>query len=634
MIRHATKISLKTKALMQTMILSLMILMLPTNSKISMSFYNELTELGIQLRQKSGQCKVVCPRCSETRKKKSEPCLSVDIDSGRYNCHNPGCDFSGGVKKFREKKTYTKPEWTNATSLSEKLVQYFKGRGISQRILIEEKISEGQHYMVQHEATVNTVQFPYFREGEIVNIKYRSGAKAFQMVKDAELIFYGLDGITNSKEAIIVEGEIDRLSYLEADIKSVVSVPNGASRGAQKLDYLDNCWEDFETKEKIYIATDNDEAGMALRDELVRRLGDERCYLINFKDCKDANEYLVKHGALALAETLTNARPVPIEGIWTADQLTDEMAELYKTGLPVGEHIGQHCIDDHISFLRGHMTTITGIPNHGKSDFLDHIIERLSVIHDWRFGIFSPENFPLSLHVSKLAEKLVGKRFHGQGRMSEEELNKALEFINEHFYFIRPKDENYTLENILEKGRRLVSKYGIHGLIIDPWNTIEHQIPMGISETNYISNQMAKLASFKQRYRVHVFIVAHPTKMKKDKGGKKYNVPTLYDIMGSAHFFNKTDNGFCVYRDFDNNITTIHFQKIKFKHMGKVGNEELEYDLHSGRYREKSFPLEESNHLMEKPKVEPRPEQVVMQFNPAENFGMPYSNKQEDELPF
>ena len=106
----------------------------------------------------------------------------------------------------------------------------------------------------------------------MVNVKYRDGQKNFKMVSGAELIFYGLDNIKTMEKIYIVEGEIDALSLHEAGIYSVCSVPNGASKGNQRLEYLDNCFEYFKDKTEIILCTDNDNPGIELRNELSRRL--------------------------------------------------------------------------------------------------------------------------------------------------------------------------------------------------------------------------------------------------------------------------------------------------------------------------------------------------------------------------
>lgn len=577
-----------------------------------MSNYERLTALGIKLSKTTGQEKTLCPNCSHDRKpaNRKEKCLSVNIDEGVYNCHN--CAFRGTAAVVHvPKKEYVKPpEWTNVTKLSNKAVKWFKDRGISQQTLIDAKICERMEWMPpkgnRAAGEVNTIQFPYFRSGQLVNIKYRTGDKGFKLFKDAELIFFNLDAVVNQKEAIIVEGEIDALTFMEAGHKNVVSVPNGASLGNNNLVYLDNCYDAFNHLEKIIIATDNDEPGRALRDELIRRLGAERCWLIDLGDWKDANEVVAGkkvgdvvipgEGVTGLSDRLAKAKLCPIEGVITASDLQNDVIDLFDRGLPPGDRIG--IIDeegyDLVSFVPGQLTAVTGIPNHGKSDYVDFILTRLGVLHDWRFGIFSPENHPLQLHLSKIIEKLVGRTFSAfagpYDRITHHELISAIQWINERLFFIAPKDDDYSLDNILDKALQLVRRHGIKGLVIDPWNTIEHQIPFGMTETQYVSKALAKITAFDRRNGVHTFIVAHPKKMEKSKkvvAGemvKRYDVPTLYDISGSSNFFNKADNGICIYRNFSNNTTTAFVQKVKFKHQGRTGMVEYLYDLKSGRY--------------------------------------------------
>ena len=136
-------------------------------------------------------------------------------------------------------------------------------------------------------AEVDCIAFPYFRNGELVNIKFRAFAeKAFAQVKDAEQTLYGLDDIADVKTAVIVEGELDKLALEEAGIRNVVSVPDGAPEKVKagepnpedaKFAFLANCAEYLDRPDSIILAVDNDRPGQALGEELARRLGKERC---------------------------------------------------------------------------------------------------------------------------------------------------------------------------------------------------------------------------------------------------------------------------------------------------------------------------------------------------------------------
>jgi twinkle protein len=526
-----------------------------------------------------GQTAIICPRCSNDRKKKKSRCMGVNIDSGMFHCFH--CDWSGNIHKFKSmnEKKYNKPVLRNNTKLSDKLVKWFKDRGISQNTLIKMKIGEGVEFMPQCEKELNTVQFNYFRDGELINTKFRTGDKNFKLVSGAELIFYNLDAIKDTNEVIITEGEIDALSFIEVGIDSVVSVPNGANKNLQ---YLDNCIDYFVNKEKIIIATDNDTKGIELKKELARRLGFEKCWLIDFKDCKDANEYLIKYGAIELENSLKNVRPYPIDGVFQVKDFEAEILSLYEVGLKKGFVVGFDELDNLISFELGRLVTVTGKPGDGKSEVVDNIVTKLNLTAGWKCAYFSPENYPLNIHFSKLAEKLIGKSFSGENKMTLQELKQAMDYVNDNFFFIMPKDETFSLENILEKARFLIQRYGIKMLVIDPYNKLENQVPAGMSETNFIGKQLDMILNFQHKYNIMTILVAHPAKLRKDKDGN-YPVATLYDINGSANFYNKTDFGLSIFRNIPLSKVEVHVQKVKFRHLGQVGVAEFTYNMNNGR---------------------------------------------------
>lgn len=575
----------------------------------------------------TGEYYAVCPKCSADRKKKRVKCLSVNLEKKVWCCQH--CGWKGSLKPERAVKNYIKPVWTNNTSLSDKVVQWFKTRGISQKVLIDAKITEQREWMPQTTKEENCIGFNYFRGGELINTKFRTGAKDFKLVKDAEMIFYNYDGLKGNT-VVIVEGEIDALSFIEAGINYVLSVPNGAVKGEnQRLDYLDNCIELFTNVKTVILAVDNDEAGIYLREELKRRLGSDRCFKVDFDDCKDANEYLLKYGSIKLVELIMpdSLIPFPIEGIVSISELKETSSEYFENGLKAGAKCGIKEYDDLISFEKGFTTTVTGIPNHGKSDWLDFTIIKLAVNHKWKFGIFSPENHPVAVHVSKLASKLIGKWFN-KNSMNYAEKELAENFIFENFHFIRPDNELYSLENILDRAKQLVMQYGINGLVIDPYNRLEHHIPSGMSETHYIGRQFDILDAFKKKYNVHVFLVAHPTKIKKDKQTGKFEIPNLYDISGSANFFNKSDNGISVYRNFDINTSDIYVQKVKFHHWGKIGFLSVKWNEANGRYYNATQNPELNNYLSNE-------EQTAIQLPPNTSFetekAQPLNPPKEDE---
>lgn len=521
--------------------------------------------------------KHLCPECSHLRKKKNDKCLNWNIDKEVGLCHN--CNASFRQFKHAEQKQYTVPEWKNITDLSDKAVKWFTGRMISQATLVKMKIYTAVEFMPQHSKEVETICMPYFFQDKLYNIKYRGPEKSFKMVSGAELIFYNQDALLNFEDIIIVEGEIDALSFIQCGFDNVISVPNGAGN---KLEYLDTYIGLFDNVKRVYLAVDQDTPGITLRDELARRLGPERCMLVNFKDCKDANEYLLQYGS-DFGDLIKDAIPIPTKGIVTVDHLYNDIVDLFENGIEPGLKLNEP-FDEYIRWETGRLAVVTGIPSSGKSEFVDYLITKMNLKLKWKAAYFTPENYPLKYHYAKLYEKIIGKRFR-KSASTEVEFDMAFEYIRENFFYIM-NEENFTVDYIISHAKMLVKTRGVKVVVIDPYNKMDHQY--SDSETQYISRFLDKLINFAKFLDVLVILVAHPRKMDKD-GENKTRVPSLYDISGSANFYNKTDYGIIVHRDTDSNNAMVdrvrvYFSKIKFKHLGRQGLVQMMYDKETGRF--------------------------------------------------
>jgi len=541
-----------------------------------------------------GEVATTCPQCSHLRKPEHQKtkCLGINLDIQVWHCSH--CNWKGGLPKEQPiqqnvTKTYSKPVFKNVTALSDGLVKWFESeRKISQGTLIKLQITEGEEWLPQINGKRNCIHFNYFRNKELVNIKYRDAKKNFKLYKDAELIFYNLDSLIGATECYITEGENDVLALVEAGIMragtGVLSVPNGANKNTNNLAYVDNCIDSFINIETIYLALDSDTNGRKLREDLANRFGKDKCKFIEWKDQKDANDVLKQYGIQGVIECCSEKKEFPLEGLFTVSSFGNEIDDMYVNGLDRGVKVGMGKFDTLLRFVRGYITVITGVPNHGKSDFLDQIILKLMTNHDWKVGFYSPENKPTKLHFSKLARKLIGKNWFGGDRITEDEKNLCKAYLEDKVYFIKP-EKDFTLDSILNSVKVLKKRKGIDCFVLDAWNRLEHKHG-GQNETKYINESLIKLDAFCELYNVHCFLVAHPTKVEKDRNTGLHVVPNLYSISGSAHFYNIVANGITVYRDFSSNTTKAYVQKVKFSHWGEQGVAEFKYDLESGRYNE------------------------------------------------
>jgi twinkle protein len=527
--------------------------------------------------------------------------------------------------------------------LNDEMIEFFKSRGISKDTLERNKVSAVHTYDPKAKDKSWVIGFPYYSHDLLVNVKYRTLDKRFWQSKGAEKVLYGLNDVVGQNEIIIVEGEMDKLALEEAGISNVVSVPDGAPSRVKegelppaeedtKYSYLWNSRAWLDQAVRIVIATDNDAPGDALAEELARRLGRERCWRVKWpltkedhefvassfgdeaampgqgEDAeeeprpgqpdpvwyrKDANEVLMKDGNKMLQNFIESAEPLPIRGLLRFHEYYEDIMKYYYLELKDGQGVktGWPSLDKYYRVVPGELTIVTGVPNSGKSEWIDALLCNLSDQQGWQFAMCSMEKRATD-HARQLAEKYVGKPFfdlpysRGTQRMSFEELDDALDWVDDRFHLIRYEDDELpSVDWVLDIARAAVYRYGIRGLVIDPYNELDHQRPSSMSETEYVSKMLTKVKRFAQTAGVHVWFVAHPRQLHQWKG----EAPNLYDISGSAHFINKADNGIVIHRNRDPESESpdsveVLVRKVRNKAAGTIGNCVLSYDRRNGRY--------------------------------------------------
>ena len=523
-----------------------------------------------------GKAQGICPLCSSERKpeNRKQKCASYDWERGLGTCHH--CDSTFQLHSYQRKgsalKDYVRPDALNVVDpkqLGSKVYEWFKSRGISQKTLDDLNVTEGKEFMPQTGKSENTIQFNYIMGDQLINVKYRDGRKNFKLYKGAEKIFYNINSIVGYDDCIITEGEMDVLALHEAGIKNAISVPNGATLNSNNLDYLDNCIDYFENKDKVILAVDNDEPGQALQQEFIRRLGAEVCYLVTFEDCKDANEYLIKYGKEKLVKRIEGARPVPLENVTTLKDIEDEITDFVRNGFKRGYQVGLSNFDNIFSTYTGQFITVTGIPSSGKSDFVDQMVVGYNQNYGWKTAFASPENAPTYLHAHKLMRK-VWQDMPRKHDIGTSKWNQVAEHVNDNFFFIDM--ERYTLESVLRKGAELVKRKGIKCLVIDPFNKVRDVDAKTEDVNRYTMEYLTKIETFAKKYDVLVFIVAHPTKMYKDSNGK-IEEPTMYNIKGGGEWYDASYHGILVHRDYENKTVKAKILKVKFQNLGENGAE-------------------------------------------------------------
>lgn len=472
-----------------------------------------------------------------------------------------------------------------------------EGRGISSETAVRLGLYTGR--MVDGEVvpyeTGNIVVFPFFEQGRVVAEKYRAPGKCFWQKPGGRRTFYNAGVLDDPALArgdyalIITEGEIDCLTAIDCGFPFATSVPDGAppvkegekpdelppeDPGAEQSGKFEFVWNNRERLKRIkrfILAVDNDPPGQRLAAELVRRLSTARCSFVEYPEgCKDLNEVLMRLGRDAVTRVLNSAKPYPVRGLYRLSDYPDlPPVPTFSTGWET--------VDRNLKLFAGEFMVVTGIPSHGKSTWVMNLMVNAARLHRWRTAIFTPEMRAVP-HMRDKLRRIIG----GDSAAADA-------FVNEAFLFIDSDPagcevDDFDLDWIIDKATDAVQRDGIRVLVIDPWNEVEHARRRDETMVDYIARAIRALKRFARRYDVAVIVIAHPTKDVKERGGE-CRAPTLYDIEGAAHWFNKADHGLALHRlDSHSTEVALYIQKVRFDETGEKGEVRLAFDPESCRY--------------------------------------------------
>lgn len=541
----------------------------------------------------------VCPECSHKRKphNRTKKVLSVNPALGKWSCNH--CGWKGGLgdwvdgdspaPKRIDKPVMAPPREQTETvyetvelpsRLSDDVLTWFRDeRGISESTVHKFAISQGSAYFGGH-GKRGAIVFPYFLDGKAVGAKYRTRDKLFKATMGVQLPLFNIDAL-NEDVTIVVEGEMDAMAFHEAGYPNVVSVP----QGAKSAKALERTPERIAGVRRWVLAVDGDNDGKDCESDLARRLGHDRCARVFWPDgCKDANEVLIENGRDGIEALLDGVQWMPVRGMVEENSLRSSVVALYENGIVPGASTGWENLDGLYRVKAGETTMVTGYYGSGKSNFLDSMLVNLAKSEDWRFAFFSPEYRRTERHASRLIEKHAGLPFSDKrewAKMKPEQMRASLDWVMDHFHWMLPdgRDTGMDVSRILQIMRAYIIRTGANGLVIDPWNQVDHDFA-GASETIYVSQVMAEISEFAAMHDVHIWVVVHPAKTPRAKDTGKFPVPQLQDASGSMNFANKIDNGLCVYRNPDDPMGPIkvYVQKIRFDENGMVGNCSFKFD--------------------------------------------------------
>ncbi len=435
------------------------------------------------------------------------------------------------------------------------------------------------------------VAFEYRTSGKVHNTKIRRGKGDMPWAQSGlTLILWNLDCLAGDpveRAVIFTEGEPDALACIQAGFRDVVSVPNGApaaenEEGKARYQYLfkgDKLLPELDKFSKFILAVDGDEKGRFLRDALAVRLGEHRCFWVEWPDgCKDANDVLRDHGGDTLWECLSNPKRMWTDEVATLDDIPDPVEE-------TSYHLGFPGLEKHLRFPRKGFVTVLGPYESGKSTFLRQLMYNMSMSHGWRSAITCFEESAKWRTVNALRKTVMGKPL---AHACDKEITTADNWIRKNIIFLlKAKRTLLTAPRLIDRIEYAVKVYGLNMVIVDPFNEIDHSYDKGTSKTEYIGNLIMDMKDLADSYGIVFICCVHPpTEAMRRQSSRKAKFYTLADSADSAHFANKSDIGLCFWRPSREGITLMNIDKIKNQELcGKPTGVEFIFDDKAERYK-------------------------------------------------
>lgn len=546
-----------------------------------------LAAKGYEWRRRGDNAIMNCPFCDDKERK-----FAINLKTGCYNClHLNNCGKKGnfydfqralgdepermypktGFAEWSRKKTFTLPK-TKLVKPTQDATDYLHARGISDATI---------HYFHIKSLRPGVVSFPYYRDGEIINIKHMmieriDGKKKMWSETGAEPILFNRDNIIG-EEITICEGEIDCMSLVQCGIPAV-SVP----MGAKNFDWLESEWEYISMFNRIYLCFDNDKVGQEAENTLVQKLGSWRCFHVSLPK-KDANECLTSGiNQEVILECFANATDYQPSLLALPSDFRDDIQDLFKNPDALnGTKTPWASLDDLLKGWRSEELTVwTGRGGSGKSTIINQVVIDLAKKGE-RSCIASLE-MPAKRYIRWAVVQYLGNHNPAPRRIDD-----ALTWFTGKIYIVNTFEEIEPgpLLDVFEYAAR---RHHIKHFVVD---SLMRVVLSGKDTNSAQKDFVSSLVSFAKKFSCHIHLVAHPR-----KGLTDQDKPGKVDVSGSGDITNLSHNVLSVWRpDQDYKDDAIRHGKVpsdlvlfvkKNREFGIEGKIKLWFDVAAKTYRE------------------------------------------------
>lgn len=464
-------------------------------------------------------------------------------------------DEEYGIKKYKQ-KTYSKPErgGVRVAEPNSPVMDYLTlERKLDPRVVAEAKISETEDG--------SAIVFPFVEWDEekqanfVVHRKYLKlarpdGKKDSWTTKGTKRCLFGKNLIKDDVSTIVItEGEIDALSWHSWGVPAV-SIP----MGVQDFDWVGIDWEWLERFEKIYVCMDMDEPGKIAAQDICKRLGLHRCYIVTLP-AKDVNKCLQDGFSKdVMTKCLDTAKAIELDEIKKPDEYKEEVYEFYTTDwsqrgweTPWYPHLPWRV-------RRAEFTILSGFSGSGKTIFLNqlmlHLIQQGCKVMDASLEI-KP-----AMTLYNMTRCALGKK-----SSSRAEIEPCIDWISESMFFLDCIG-TVNVKRLMHAMEYARKRHGIDIFVIDSLFKCGLD-PQDLGAQREFADL---LTTFCNNTGAHVILVAHS---RKTQNGNEFSVPSKSDVSGSSDLTNAAFNVIIQWRN------KLKKRKLDEAKGGLVQNDEM-----------------------------------------------------------
>ena len=418
---------------------------------------------------------------------------------------------------------------------------------------------------------VPAIAYCNYLDGKIINVKFRSvvlnpitgeWSKDFAQESPTKPCApYGIDSINPIRpdagpirQLIITEGEKDRLTLMSCGFPYVLSIANGAQTNIAESHEAFEEW--IAQVEEIVICGDTDRPGRTMVKALLNAYT-ARAKVVHLSgNRKDISDVYADFGASEVRRIIQEAEDVAAQDIYDLHQHEPDILEVMMGIYDKGYDVGMGMKTDHIFHPTsdGGLIILTGIPNSGKTDFLNCMMAHLMFQRQKRIAFFSFEKPIKAKHVREIARVALGvedtaSMDHTMKESEAREVNsQIINYMTEHMVDFDTKTRLPDSDYIIAMAERDMRKHGLDFLVIDPYVFIDMtEGGSRATETEKVRLMLTKLQAWSRTRHVWTIVVAHPRIQYKD-GHESFPPLDIYSIAGSAQWANLADFLFTVRR--------------------------------------------------------------------------------------